>query len=322
MAAVMLGRNVVLSGVSCGVISSPRGCPDWESSSVRVSLERPGVAALPGSSGRRIAAQPSGRWALRAALKELSVDNDVVALPTRNALQVHKVEKRKSGDDQTGKLSEFESLLEEKSEELSQEVALRSQNGIAIYLIGMMASGKSIVGREVAKALNYKFFDSDNVIESYEGGKPCREIFVLLGETKFRNLETKALQMLSEEKCLVVATGGGAVCKVDNWKYLNGVTVWLDVPVEDLVRRLNKTGTETRPLLSGKCAKSELSRLMRERRPHYAKAHCRLSLKALAENLELTDVGALTPTAIAVQVLEEVKQALQQEKYIPPPSGH
>ena len=49
--------------------------------------------------------------------------------------------------------------MEEKSEELSQEVALRSQNGIAIYLIGMMASGKSIVGREVAKALNYKFFD-------------------------------------------------------------------------------------------------------------------------------------------------------------------
>jgi hypothetical protein len=110
---------------------------------------------------------------------------------TRNALQVQKVEKRNSGkpsnfifhvvvllrrqfsfvlcrfeepedfwwrgcagDDQT-LLSKFESLLDEKSE----EVALWSQNGIPIYLIGMMASGKSTVGREVAKALKYEFYD-------------------------------------------------------------------------------------------------------------------------------------------------------------------
>jgi hypothetical protein len=59
-----------------------------------------------------------------------------------------------TGDDQT-LLSKFESLLDEKSE----EVALWSQNSIPIYLIGMMASGKSTIGREVAKALKYKFYD-------------------------------------------------------------------------------------------------------------------------------------------------------------------
>ena len=60
---------------------------------------------------------------------------------------------------------------------------------------------------------------------------------------------------------------------------MSGVTVWLDVPVEDLAKRVTKVGTGSRPLLGGKCATSELSRLMQERRPHYAKAHCRLSLK-------------------------------------------
>lgn len=49
--------------------------------------------------------------------------------------------------------------MEEKSEEVAREVALWSQNGISIYLIGMMASGKSTVGREVARALKYGFYD-------------------------------------------------------------------------------------------------------------------------------------------------------------------
>jgi shikimate kinase len=62
---------------------------------------------------------------------------------------------------------------------------------------------------------------------------------------------------------------------------LNGVTVWLDVPVEDLAKRVTEVGTESRPLLGGKCAKLELSRLMQERWSHYAKAHCRLSLKGI-----------------------------------------
>ena len=63
-----------------------------------------------------------------------------------------------AGDDQTP-LAKFESLLAEKTEDLAREVVLWSQKGISIYLIGMMASGKSTVGREVAKALDYMFYD-------------------------------------------------------------------------------------------------------------------------------------------------------------------
>lgn len=144
MAAVMLGHNVVASGVSCGA-STPSG---WESC-VRVSLGRPGggAAALPCSSGRRISAEPSVRWGVRGAVKELSA-----SLPTQRLCCGG------ADDDQTP-LSKFESLLGEKSQEVAHEVALCSQRGISIYLIGMMASGKSTVGREVAKALEYGFFD-------------------------------------------------------------------------------------------------------------------------------------------------------------------
>lgn len=53
------------------------------------------------------------------------------------------------------------------------------------------------------------------------------------------------------------------------------------MPLEDLAKRVTKAGTDSRPLLGGKCAKSELSRLMQERWPHYAKAHCRLSFEGI-----------------------------------------
>ena len=80
MAAVTLARNGVVPGVSCAV-SSPTFTPSGNREScVRVSLGRTGAAALPCTTGRRTADQLSSRWEARAALKELSVDNDAVVL--------------------------------------------------------------------------------------------------------------------------------------------------------------------------------------------------------------------------------------------------
>jgi hypothetical protein len=107
---------------------------------------------------------------------------------------------------------EFEQLLMRKAQELKQEI-----EGTCIFLIGMMGSGKSTVGRLLAEALEYQFLDSDTVIESYAGGLSVAEIFKKWKEERFRELESQALQELSSAGEVVVATGGGAVVQPRNW---------------------------------------------------------------------------------------------------------
>jgi len=103
------------------------------------------------------------------AVGELFVDNDDVALVTRNALHEPDVGK--------GATSAFEGHLMKKGDEVTQELVLRSPEGTSIFLFGMMACGKSTVGRIVSNALNYEFFDSDDGIESYVDGLLMKEMF-------------------------------------------------------------------------------------------------------------------------------------------------
>jgi ABC-type dipeptide/oligopeptide/nickel transport system ATPase subunit len=81
---------------------------------------------------------------------------------------------------------EFEQLLMRKAQELKEEI-----EGTCIFLIGMMGSGKSTVGRLLAEALEYQFLDSDTVIESYAGGLSVAEIFKKWKEERFRELEVR-----------------------------------------------------------------------------------------------------------------------------------
>ncbi|KAG0592072.1 hypothetical protein M758_1G198100 [Ceratodon purpureus] len=324
---VGVGRAVAFS-------SNPR-CAPWKEVSSWESVVQ--VAVQPSTSGRALSwrvecAQPRGgrgRWEVcatrnEAARDQILVENDVGVFVSSNAVQAPDVEIDSSGAaDGQALLSNFEGLLKKKSEEV-----VELNEGSTIFLVGMMASGKSTVGRVLADALGYSFFDSDEVIESYVGGLPVKEIFRQHSETAFRDLETRALRELSGANSLVVATGGGAVVRDGNWDYLrDGITVWLDVPVEDLARRVTTVGTESRPLLGGDCcdfekAFSKLSKLMETREQYYDRAHCRLSFRDLASRLHLTGVDALTPTAIAVQVLEEITRILQEGVYIRPPVGY
>jgi shikimate kinase len=193
--------------------------------------------------------------------------------------------------------------MQRKAQELKQEI-----EGTCIFLIGMMGSGKSTVGRLLAEALEYQFLDSDTVIESYAGGLSVPEIFKKWKEERFRELESQALQELSSAGEVVVATGGGAVVQPRNWVYLrNGITVWLDVPVPALASRVTAVGTGSRPLLGGDCggydqALARLSKIYEERGPAYANADVTVSLQNLALSLACEDISELTPTAITVQV--------------------
>ena len=119
------------------------------------------------------------------------------------------------------------------------------------FLVGMPASGKSTIGKVVAAQLGYRFIDLDKVIVQNEG-KEITEIFSENGEDYFRVVEQKCLnQILDLNVPLVLATGGGAPCFFDNMKKMNkaGTTIFLDVPIEDLVNKLKTKGTKKRPLL-------------------------------------------------------------------------
>jgi len=118
----------------------------------------------------------------------------------------------------------------------------------------MPASGKSSVGRLLAKQLRLKFDDLDDIIVEKQG-MPITDIFESKGESYFRELEKDCLyKYIEQEDNYILATGGGAPCFFDNMKLMNkhGITIFLDVKIEDLYQKLLIKGTHKRPLLKGK----------------------------------------------------------------------
>ena len=144
--------------------------------------------------------------------------------------------------------------------------------GVNIYLVGMMGAGKSTIGSILGQKLNYRFFDTDVLIERV-AGKTIPELFATEGEEYFRDLETQILKEVSAYHHSAIATGGGIIQKPINWSYLRqGLIVWLDVDVEILKKRLS--GDPNRPLAG------LLESLLEERRPFYS--HADLHVKYLA----------------------------------------
>ncbi len=119
-----------------------------------------------------------------------------------------------------------------------------------IYLIGMPGCGKSTLGLKLAEKLKYEFIDMDNYIEK----KACMfidEIFEAYGEKYFRELETNTLKEFMDLDNVIISTGGGIIKNKAHKELMNGLCVYLDVPLEELEIRLNKSNV-VRPLLQTK----------------------------------------------------------------------
>lgn len=178
--------------------------------------------------------------------------------------------------------------------------------GVNLFLIGMMGCGKTTVGQHLAKQLNYRFFDTDAVIErviEQAIGQPMSiaQFFAESGEPAFRNLESQVLAQLAGETRSVIATGGGIVLKQENWSYLHhGVVVWLEVPVEQLQQRL--AGDTTRPLLQTADPVAALRSLLAAREALYAQADVRVACEA-----------STTPEQVADTVIVQIQKILRSD---------
>ncbi|MEZ0485299.1 shikimate kinase [Fibrella aquatica] len=108
-----------------------------------------------------------------------------------------------------------------------------------IYLIGMPSSGKSTLGKRLARELHYHFVDTDRLI-TREEGRSVAAIFEQEGEAYFREAEARVLRKIKPGGSLVVATGGGMPCFHENMAYIKatGVSVFLDVAPEELAQRM------------------------------------------------------------------------------------
>ncbi len=135
-----------------------------------------------------------------------------------------------------------------------------------MVLVGPMGSGKSSVGRELARELGLPFVDLDAELVRRHG--PIPTLFEQRGEAAFRELETAALAAVLAGPAVVLATGGGAVLAEANRAALGGHTVvWLTITPDTAARRL--AGDASRPLLAGDHPEEAWARIARDRTPHY-----------------------------------------------------
>jgi len=180
--------------------------------------------------------------------------------------------------------------------------------GMNIYLIGMMGTGKTTVGQVLAKELGYRFFDTDVLIERV-AQKSINDLFAEEGEAFFRDLESQVLGQVSACTRSVIATGGGVVLRPVNWSYLrHGLIIWLDAPISLLLERL--AADNTRPLLKIDNLSLKLETLLAERKAFYQEA-----------DLEIAVAKDENPAQIVSKILEKIPRVLKSSEKLTRPDS-
>nr|QKY14874.1 shikimate kinase (SK), chloroplastic [Polytomella parva] len=181
-----------------------------------------------------------------------------------------------------------------------------------------MGSGKSTIGKLLAKKADFHFCDTDQLVEKLHS-MTIPDIFKTFGEEAFRSSETNVLRDLSLSENLVVSTGGGAILRPDNWKHLKtGCVCWLDGSPELLARRVERDGYDKRPLLANKVItdREELLKatirkiqdIFEKRRALYEQAHVRVPVATAVEQIIYNTQGAesATPEQILIRLLTAI----------------
>jgi shikimate kinase len=163
-----------------------------------------------------------------------------------------------------------------------------------LFLVGPMGSGKSAVGKQLARLLRLPFYDSDSEIER-RTGVDIPFIFEKEGEAGFRQRERETIEILTARDHIVLATGGGAVLLPENRRVLTerGQVVYLKTSIAQQVERVRQG--RARPLLSDVDPAARLEELMKLRAPLYA---------------EIADVTVITDNRKVRTVAEDILREL------------
>lgn len=164
-----------------------------------------------------------------------------------------------------------------------------------VFLIGPMGAGKTTIGRHLATLLHKQFVDADHEIEK-RTGVSIPVIFEIEGETGFRRRESAAIEALTRDRDIVLATGGGAVLLEENRKVLKerGTVVYLQADIETLVERTRRD--RNRPLLQTENPRGKMEELLRQREPIY---------REVAD--VIVDTGQRAPSSVARDIAIRLK---------------
>ncbi|MDH5767557.1 MAG: shikimate kinase [Nitrospirota bacterium] len=163
-----------------------------------------------------------------------------------------------------------------------------------IILTGFMGTGKTEVGRELSRLLHMKLIDVDTEIEKSQK-MTINTIFKKFGEPRFREIETEMIKKISENKNVIISTGGGVVLKQENMDVLrnNGVIICLTATPETILRRTSHNSD--RPLLQVENPLKKIKGLLNFRKPFYEKADI------------IINTNDKTPLQITEEIIERIK---------------
>lgn len=142
----------------------------------------------------------------------------------------------------------------------------------SISLVGFMASGKTTVGKQLAKRLGFEFMDTDDLAEKFEG-RTISSMFEDSGEAYFRDVESRILQEVLSEPGRVISTGGGIILREENIMALRGasIVVWLKASRETILKNLGRS-EDKRPLMRKGEAEERIDKILPARIEKYRKA--------------------------------------------------
>lgn len=166
---------------------------------------------------------------------------------------------------------------------------------VNVFLIGPMGAGKTTIGRHLATLVHKRFLDADQEIEK-RTGVAIPVIFEIEGETGFRRRESMVIGELTQERDIVLATGGGVVLLEENREALKqrGTVVYLQADLETLVERTRRD--RNRPLLQTEDPRAKIVELLRQREPIY---------RQIAD--VVIDTGQRAPSSVARDIVARLK---------------
>jgi shikimate kinase len=152
---------------------------------------------------------------------------------------------------------------------------------VKVFLIGLPGSGKSMLGKQIAKSINLPFIDLDECIYVHEG-LTIGELFKTKGQHYFRRVEAEVLREQIKQPEFVMATGGGTPCFFGNMELINsaGTSIYLETSLPIIASRFDSKQKDLRPMFSNVVdadVEEFLTKLLQIRKPFYEQSHFKVN---------------------------------------------